>query len=128
MIGCKAGLLGVSLLGLVYVGMSLLGTFHAHGLVYANAGELFRDEYVSIPKEDDLIEELGAMTYGRNSKGQVMIARKKDIKKILGRSTDYADALVMGLWGASKAKKEIQVPQTVGASEDDDYDFLRGGL
>ncbi len=48
MVGCKAGLLGVSLLGLVYIGMSLLGTFHAHGLVYANAGELFRGITFSI--------------------------------------------------------------------------------
>lgn len=42
MIGFKAGLLGVSLLGFVYIGMSLLGVFHAHDLVYTNAGELFR--------------------------------------------------------------------------------------
>ncbi len=48
MVGCKAGLLGVSLLGLVYIGMSLLGTFHAHGLIYANAGELFRGITFSI--------------------------------------------------------------------------------
>ncbi|MGB8367059.1 MAG: branched-chain amino acid transport system II carrier protein, partial [Candidatus Babeliales bacterium] len=42
-IGCKAGLLGVSLLGLVYIGMSLLGVFHAHNIAYTNAGELFRE-------------------------------------------------------------------------------------
>lgn len=40
-IGCKAGLIGVSLLGLVYAGMSLLGTFHAHDIIFTNAGELF---------------------------------------------------------------------------------------
>ncbi|HJM68929.1 MAG TPA: branched-chain amino acid transport system II carrier protein [Candidatus Babeliales bacterium] len=38
--GLKAGLLGISLLGLVYIGMSLLGTFHGHGLD-GNLGQLF---------------------------------------------------------------------------------------
>lgn len=38
--GLKGGLLGVSLLGIVYIGMSVLGAFHGHGLI-ANAGELF---------------------------------------------------------------------------------------
>jgi len=38
--GLKGGLLGLSLLGLVYIGMSALGAYHGHGLI-ANAGELF---------------------------------------------------------------------------------------
>ncbi len=42
-IGFKSGLLGVSLLALVYVGMSLLGAYHGHGLAQVNAGELFRE-------------------------------------------------------------------------------------
>lgn len=42
MISFKAGMIGVSLLGLVYAGMSILGAFHGHGLEDAHAGELFR--------------------------------------------------------------------------------------
>jgi len=38
--GLKGGLLGLSLLGLVYIGMSILGAYHGHGLI-ANAGQLF---------------------------------------------------------------------------------------
>lgn len=41
-IGFKAGLIGVSLLGIVYVGMSLLGVYHGHGFEHANAGVLFQ--------------------------------------------------------------------------------------
>lgn len=42
-VGFKAGLLGTSLLGIIYVGLSYLGVYHGHGLIGVNAGELFRD-------------------------------------------------------------------------------------
>jgi len=41
-IGLKTGLIGVSLLGIVYYGMGLLGAFHGHGFESVNSGELFR--------------------------------------------------------------------------------------
>lgn len=42
-VGFKAGILGVTLLGIVYIGMSALGAYHGHGLEHVNAGELFRE-------------------------------------------------------------------------------------
>lgn len=42
LIGLKAGTIGVSLLGIVYLGMSFLGVYHGQGLGAANEGELFR--------------------------------------------------------------------------------------
>lgn len=95
--------------------------------IWMHAGELFAEGYVSIPKNDTLTEELGVMNYEVNSRGQVQVARKKDIKKILNRSTDFADALVMGLWAAKKTtKKQLMF---AGVSEDEDYsDPLRYGL
>jgi LIVCS family branched-chain amino acid:cation transporter len=41
-IGLKSGLVGATLLGIVYVGMSLLGVYHGHGFESANAGKLFQ--------------------------------------------------------------------------------------
>ena len=41
-VGLKSGIIGVSLLGVVYAGMSMLGAYHGHGLEHSNAGELFR--------------------------------------------------------------------------------------
>lgn len=38
--GFKGGLLGLSLLGIVYVGMSILGAYHGHGII-EHAGQLF---------------------------------------------------------------------------------------
>jgi branched-chain amino acid:cation transporter, LIVCS family len=40
--GLKSGLIGLSLLGCVYIGMSMLGAFHSHGFGDADPGELFR--------------------------------------------------------------------------------------
>lgn len=42
-IGLQAGLIGISLLALVYIGMSNLGLFHGFGLQGINSGELFRE-------------------------------------------------------------------------------------
>lgn len=42
-ISLKAGIVGTTLLGLVYVGLSYLGVNHGAGLEQANLGELFRD-------------------------------------------------------------------------------------
>lgn len=38
LIGFKAGTIAVALLGLIYLGLSLLGMYHSHGLEDANAG------------------------------------------------------------------------------------------
>jgi LIVCS family branched-chain amino acid:cation transporter len=40
--GLKAGLIGLSLLGCVYIGMSMLGAFHSHEFGDVDPGELFR--------------------------------------------------------------------------------------
>jgi len=42
-VGLKAGIIGTTLLGLVYIGMSFLGAYHGSGLEAVNAGELFRE-------------------------------------------------------------------------------------
>jgi len=41
--GFKAGLIGTSLLGIIYWGMSYLGVFYGHGLENVNEGEGFRE-------------------------------------------------------------------------------------
>ncbi len=40
-VGLKAGCIGVGLLASMYIGMSIVGMYHGHGLQYVNAGELF---------------------------------------------------------------------------------------
>ena len=92
-----------------------------------NAKGLFEKDYVSIPNDAQLIEELAAHSYWENSKHQPIIARKKDIKAILGWSPDKADALVMALWLASHTKKQLPVPLGVNSAAQT-YDPLEWGL
>jgi hypothetical protein len=95
--------------------------------VWGHAAKLFKDERVSIlPGDDDLVEELAAHTYSFNSKGQMCICRKVDVKKELNHSPDRADALVMGLWAAGKGKRRERVP--VSAGREDNYNPLTFGL
>lgn len=42
-LGLQGGLIGISLLAIVYIGMSLLGMYYGHGLEHINSGELFRE-------------------------------------------------------------------------------------
>jgi len=41
-IGLQSGMIGITLLGIIYVGLSLLGMYHGHGLGQVNAGELLQ--------------------------------------------------------------------------------------
>lgn len=91
------------------------------------AASLFREEKVSIPNDQQLIEELAAFTYEVNSRGRVTVHPKKDIKKKINRSPDKADTLIMGLWAARDLKNRVLIP-TGPETEDDSYDYLKGGL
>lgn len=103
---------------------------HYHRLrdeVWMHAAQLFKDDYVSIPNDEKLIEDLASFTYGMNSNGQIRVAPKKDIKELLGRSPDRGDALVQGLWIAKKTKKPVTQPLR-RKEESSDYDPLTWGL
>jgi len=72
--------------------------------MWFNAQQFFRDDLISLPDDDKLIEDLAAHTYTLNSKGQIIIEKKKTVRKKLGgRSPDQGDAFVLGLWGLTKA-------------------------
>ena len=47
----------------------------------------------ALPPNDELMEELTEIRYKFQSTGKIIIEPKDDIKKRLGRSPDYADAL-----------------------------------
>lgn len=97
--------------------------------IIMRGGQLFRDDYVSIPDDNELIEELNAFTYSLNSRGQMMVARKKDIKKVLGRSPDKAESLFIGLWCAAHGHRKDEFTLTPsGATVTEDYNCIEWGL
>lgn len=85
--------------------------------MWINARDMFTDGLVSIPDDEMLVEDLAVHTYTLNSKGQVLICKKDDVKKKLNRSPDKGDALVLGLWGVSKCPKEERFEEEESDSE-----------
>ena len=63
--------------------------------MYWNLRTAFETRSISIPDDQELINQLGAIktTVDGDSRGRVQIIRKKEIKKVLGGSPDEADAL-----------------------------------
>jgi hypothetical protein len=92
--------------------------------IWFKAAEVFSEDRVSIPDDKYLVEDLAIFTYSMNSQAQRVVARKKDIKKLLNRSPDRADALVYGLWEAAKTlRHRTRVePVLVGAKQENNYD------
>lgn len=58
------------------------------------------DPSAMLPPNEDLIEELSTPTYSTDS-GKIEVMAKKDMKEILKRSPNYADALCMTFAGQS---------------------------
>ena len=52
-------------------------------------------EPIGLPPDDNLLAELSSVQYKYNSRGQVQIEAKEDMKKRLGHSPDRADAVVL---------------------------------
>ncbi|MFA5731851.1 MAG: hypothetical protein WC934_07590 [Acidithiobacillus sp.] len=61
---------------------------------YFNLASLFKQGLIDIESNRFLIQELTSIKYKYHSSGKLMVESKEDIKKRLGRSPDYADALM----------------------------------
>lgn len=59
-------------------------------------------DQVALPPSTRLIGELAAPRWGITSNGRVKVESKDDIRARIGRSTDYADALIMAYWAARR--------------------------
>jgi hypothetical protein len=53
---------------------------------------------LALPPDDELTEELTALTWFPTSSGKVQMVPKDDIKKSIGRSPDKADAVALSFW------------------------------
>ena len=51
-----------------------------------------------IPRDDELMEELAAVTYSFGENGKMRIAKKSDMKELLGRSPDKADSIALNFF------------------------------
>jgi hypothetical protein len=52
---------------------------------------------IALPPDDELMADLCSVKYKINSKGQIQVESKDEIRKRLGRSPDYGDAVVLAV-------------------------------
>jgi hypothetical protein len=60
--------------------------------------ELMREKHITLPQDPLLVGELLATGYQPTSAGRIIAKPKDEIKKLLGRSPDRADAVCMAVW------------------------------
>jgi len=72
--------------------------------------EMLQNDLIDLPPNNDLIGELTAPHYKQMSGGKIQVEAKEEIKKRLGRSTNYADAAIMSFW-----KKKTNGGWVIGA-------------
>lgn len=63
-----------------------------------NLRELLEAGEIALPPDDYLTGELTSLQYEPTSSGRIKLASKDDVKKVIKRSTDRADAVVMAFW------------------------------
>jgi hypothetical protein len=89
--------------------------------LYDRLRDLFRFDLISIPDDQELIDQLSVIKTTNNSKGLLQIERKEKLSKEIGSSTNKSDALAYTCeeqdW---LVKKEIPV----GDDFDEELDFL----
>lgn len=63
------------------------------------AADKFAESKVALPSDDyELARQLGSVRFDPTGVGKLLVQDKQEIKKLLGRSPDRADAFVMGLF------------------------------
>jgi len=76
---------------------------------YCYTAEKIRNCEVPYPEDIELRKQLCAARYRiLNSNGKVQLLPKDQMKKILGRSPDRADAFVMGIWGLQQVGLKLK--------------------
>jgi hypothetical protein len=83
--------------------------------------ELLQDDLIDLPDNDEMIGELTAPKYQVMSGGRIQVEGKEDIKKRIGRSTNYADTVVQAFWKRTGGPSMSEIEQySLGVTEDED--------
>lgn len=66
-------------------------------------------EAIALPDDPRLIGDLTAPRWTVTSSGKIAVESKDDIRKRLGRSTDYADPVIQAFWGDTEVAPKWEV-------------------
>lgn len=71
--------------------------------------EALRNGRVALPRDPQLFQELLSTTWFLNTRGQIQLEGKDDIREELGRSPDLADAVSMAFYHANAPTGRVEV-------------------
>lgn len=74
---------------------------------------------VAFPPDDTLIGDLASPRWKQTSSGKIQIESKDDIRKRLGKSPDFGDAVVMAYWEGYSQKVTARMLLSVDMEDDD---------
>ena len=86
---------------------------------YWRLRQAFLDSKADID-DDELAEELMKIQYGHTRKGKIKITEKDEVRKLLGRSPDKAESMMLA-WAEDEAPSE----EDLGAEQDDRREVRR---
>ncbi len=76
--------------------------------IYKNLSSKFENGVISIPDDLELIAQLSSIKYKINSRGQLQMESKEDMKKRGTKSPDKADALALAFMDSSPIKARVR--------------------
>lgn len=86
-----------------------LGFVNKRAASWWDMRELLQNDEIELPPDDALTGELTAPKYKLMSGGKLQVEAKDDVKKRLGRSTNYADAVIMAFWRETGGPREDEL-------------------
>jgi hypothetical protein len=75
-----------------------LGFVNNRAWAWWTVRELLQDDLIDLPDNDEMVGELTAPKYQEMSGGRIQVEGKDDIRERIGRSTNYADAVIQAFW------------------------------
>lgn len=109
----------------VYTMETTTGAYYTTNAVHKNCRawawwtvrELLQDDLIALPPNDDMIGELTTPKYQMMSGGRIQVESKDDIKKRIGRSTNYADAVVQVFWKSDTGPSLVDIARYAGTGD-----------
>ncbi len=85
--------------------------------------ELLQDDLIDLPPNDEMIGELTAPKYEMKSGGRIQVEDKDKLRELLGRSTNYADAVIQAFWKKTGGPSLDSI-KVYGGGEEPDEDAI----
>ena len=100
--------------------------FNKRTEMYAKCAEYIKKDGGAIPDDAEMREELANVYYGFDNRGRMKLKSKDEIKEVLGRSPDTADALALTFAQPVARQADYNMGNHARAMCNTNYDIFGG--